>query len=132
MSLPKLDCLSRLSRDDVQRWLDFNVEVNSKVESKAWIDAAFSACRQLGIVDEPSVAHSLIVSGEKGERVDGVIVSTESRVLACLTVLPHGGFRLDVQQTGALQPVRPGHIVALLLAGQTASKSPQIYYSWND
>ena len=132
MSLPRLDCLSRLSREDIQKWLDFNVEVNSRVESKAWIDAAFSACRQLGILDEPSVAHSLIVSGERGEHVDGVIVCSQTRVLACLTVLPHGGFRLDVQQTGALQPVRPSHIVALLLAGQTVTESPQIYYSGNE
>jgi hypothetical protein len=130
MSLPKLECLSRLSHDDIQKWLELNIEVNSRTESKAWIEAAFSACRRLGIEDEPSMAHTLIVATDIGERVSGLIVSSETKILACLTVVPHGGFRLDLEQTRALQHVRPGHVVALLLAGQAAREGPRIY--WNE
>ena len=128
MSLPRLESLSRLSHEDIQKWLELNIEVNSRTESKAWIEAAFSACRRLGIDDEPSMAHTLIVSTDIGERVSGLIVASDTRVLACLTVVQHGGFRLDVEQTRALQHVRPGHVVALLLAGQTAREGPRIYW----
>jgi hypothetical protein len=131
MSLPKLDRLSRLTEDEIQKWLDLNSEVNSRPESKAWVSAAFAACRKFGIADEPSVAHTLIVSEPGGGRVGGIIVSSDTRVLACLNVLRHGGFSLDIEQTAALQNIRPGHVVALLLAGQTQSESPYVYGSEN-
>ena len=127
MSLPKLDRLSRLTNDDIQKWLDLNAEVNSRMESKAWVGAAFAACRRLGISEEPSVAHTVVVSHEQGSRVGGVIVASDTKVLACFTILPQGGFRLDLEQTTALQRIRPGHVVALLLAGQVPKESPHVF-----
>src|SRR5262245_13319209 len=112
-----------LTPKEIQEWVDLNLEINSSSASRAWIDEAFAACARLGIRDVPSLAHTLIVSSDDRRTVGGVIVSSKTRVLACLSVTPDASFQLDEEQTRVFQTILPDHVVAILLASYAGRKS---------
>ena len=112
-----------LDSAEIQEWVDLNFEINSTSASKAWIAGAFAACERLGIRDVPSLAHTLIVSSDDHRGVGGVIVSSKTRVLACLSVAPDSSFELDEEQTRIFQTILPDHVVAILLASYASKKS---------
>jgi hypothetical protein len=118
MSPANPDYLGGMSPEDIQKWLDFNRELNSTATSQTWLHRAFAACRGLGIADTPSPDHCLLVGSDSREVVVGIIVSSKSRVLCCLQINRSGGLELDVPQTDAFQDVRPDHVVAFLLAAR--------------
>ena len=112
-----------LTDEEIQEWLELNLQINSAPECKAWIDRAFAACLRLGITERPSPAHSILVCGESKQSVGGVIVSSHARVLACFTVLSASAFQLDEDQTRAFRTVQPDQVVAVLLASYATRKS---------
>lgn len=112
-----------LNSSEIQEWVELNLEINSSLASRAWIDRAFAACARLGIRELPSLAHTLIVSSDDRKTVGGVIVSSATRVLACLSVAPDASFKLDEEQTRVFQTILPDHVVAILLASYANQKS---------
>jgi hypothetical protein len=112
-----------LTAEEIQEWLEFNLQINSAAESKTWMERAFAACLTLGIVEQPSLAHSIIVCDDNRQTVGGVIVSSQTRVLACFTVNSDASFQLDEEQTHAFRTVLPDHVVAILLASYATRKS---------
>jgi hypothetical protein len=112
-----------LTDEEIQEWLEFNLQINSAPECKAWIDRAFATCLRLGIIERPSIAHSILVSGDNKQTVAGVIVSSQTRVLACFTVNADLSFQLDEEQTRAFRTVTPEHVVAILLSSYATRKS---------
>jgi hypothetical protein len=112
-----------LTVEEIQEWLELNLQINSAAESKRWMERAFAACLKVGIVEEPSLAHSIIVCGDNKQTVAGVIVSSPTRVLACFTVNSDASFQLDEEQTRAFRTILPDHVVAILLAGYATRKS---------
>jgi hypothetical protein len=112
-----------LTVEEIQEWLDLNLQINSTTESRRWMDRAFAACLKVGIVEEPSLAHSILVCADNKRTVAGVIVSSPSQVLACFTINSDGSFQLDEEQTRAFRTVMPDHVVAILLAGYATRKS---------
>jgi len=115
---PAPDYFGRMSSTDIQKWLDFNRELNSTPLSQAWLHRAFASSMKMGIVDEPSLDHCLLVSSDSGELVAGIIVSSKEHVLCCLLVNDQGELDVDMPQTEAFQDVKPDHLVAFLLGSR--------------
>lgn len=112
-----------LTTEEIQEWLELNLQINSAPESRIWVDRAFAACLRLGITEKPSLAHTIIVCGEDKRMVAGVIVASHARVLACFTVNADCSFQLDEEQTRAFRTITPDHVVAVLLASYATRKS---------
>ena len=112
-----------LTTEEIQEWLELNLQINSAPESRTWVDRAFAACLRLGITEKPSLAHSIIVCGDDKRMVAGVIVASHARVLACFTVNADSSFQLDEEQTRAFRTITPDHVVAVLLASYATRKS---------
>jgi len=124
MSLPtRVTNFRTLTDEEVQEWLELNLQINSAPESRAWIERAFAACLRLGITDKPSLAHSIIVCSDDKKTIGGVIVASHVRVLACFTVNSGTYFQLDEEQTRAFRTIMPDHVVAVLLASYATRKS---------
>ena len=106
---------STLCTEDIRKWLEFNVEVNSNPKAEFWLSRAFAFCKeQLGILEEPSRTCSLVHAGDYGDAVGGVIVSSDKAVLACVSVGPGGVLGVDHGITRTFQRMPPDHVVALL------------------